>query len=41
MRYSLEPKYRNMYKAMAFCHLQENLEINMVKNKWMLQQKQE
>ena len=30
MRYSLEPKYR-IY-VMAFCHLQENLEINMVKN---------
>ena len=26
---------------MAFCHLQENLEIDMVKNSWKLQQKQE
>ena len=32
MRYSREPTYRNMYRDMAFCHLQENLEINMVKN---------
>ena len=31
MRYSLEPKYKNTYKIMAFCHLQE----------WILQQKQE
>ena len=26
---------------MTFCHLQENLEIDMVKNSWKLQQKQE
>ena len=26
---------------MAFCHFQENLEIDMVKNSWKLQQKQE
>ena len=32
MRYSAEPKYRNMLKVMAFCHLQEHLVINMVKN---------
>ena len=32
MRYSLERKHRNMYKDMAFCHLQENLEINMEEN---------
>ena len=34
MRYSLEPNYRRYVKGydMAFCCLQENLEINMVKN---------
>ena len=32
MRYSLEPRKKNMYKDMAFCHLQENLEVSMVKN---------
>ena len=32
MRYQLEPKYRKMYKAMTFYHLQENLEINMEEN---------
>ena len=33
MRYSLEPNYRRYVKGyMAFCHLPENLEINMVKN---------
>ena len=26
---------------MAFCHFQENLEIDMVKYSWKLQQKQE
>ena len=31
MRYSTEPKYRNTLKDMAFCHLQENLVISMVK----------
>ena len=31
MRYSLEPNIENMLKIMAFCHLQENLEINMLK----------
>ena len=31
MRYSLELNYRKYVKAIAFCHLQENLEINMVK----------
>ena len=31
----------NMYKVMGFCHLQENLEINTVKNSWILRQKQE
>ena len=30
MRYSLEPKYKKY--DMAFCHLQENLEINTAKN---------
>ena len=30
MGYSLEPKYRRYVQEMAFCHLQENLEINMV-----------
>ena len=38
MRYSLEPNVENMLKDMAFCHLQENLEI---KNLWMLQQRLE
>ena len=32
MRYSLEPLLEDMYKDMAFCHLQENFEINMAKN---------
>ena len=32
MRYSTEPKFRNILKDMAFCHLQENLVTNMVKN---------
>ena len=33
MRYSTEQKdLENMLKVMAFCHLQENLVINMVKN---------
>ena len=32
MRYSLEPKNIYMLKDMAFCHLLDNLEINMVKN---------
>ena len=33
MRYTLEPTYRRYVKKdMAFCHLQENLEINKVKN---------
>ena len=31
MRYQLEPARKNMLKNMAFCHLQENLEINTVK----------
>ena len=30
MRYSLEST-ENIYKDMGFCHLQENLEINMKK----------
>ena len=37
----LNQDIENMLKDMAFCHLQENLEINMVKNYWILQQKQE
>ena len=32
MRYSTEPKYRKYLKVMAFCHLQENLVTDMVKN---------
>ena len=32
MRYSTEPRKKNMLKDMAFCPLQENLEINMVKS---------
>ena len=31
----------NMLRDMAFCHLLENLVINMVKNEWIPQQKQE
>ena len=31
MKYSTEPKYRQYVKVVAFCHLQENLEINMIK----------
>ena len=38
MRYMYK---ENMYKVMAFCHLQENLEINMVNKQWILRQKQE
>ena len=30
-----------MLKDTTFCHLLENLMINMVKNSWILQQKQE
>ena len=30
-----------MYKVMVFCHLQEHFEINIVKDQWILQQKQE
>ena len=32
MRYLTEPKYRKYFKDIAFCNLQENLEINLVKN---------
>ena len=32
MRYSTEPKYRKCLKGYGFCHSQENLVINMVKN---------
>ena len=32
MRYSTEPRYKNTLKDMAFRYLQENLEINLVKN---------
>ena len=32
MRYQIEPKTENMYKDMAFCHLQENLKINIARN---------
>ena len=32
MRYSTEPSIENVLKVMDFCHLQENLVINMVKN---------
>ena len=31
MRYSTKPKYRKYVEGYAFSHLQENLEINMVK----------
>ena len=31
MRYSTEPSTENTLKDMVFCHLQENLVINMVK----------
>ena len=32
MRYSTQPKCRKYVKDMDFCHLQEDLVINMVKN---------
>ena len=32
MRYSLAPTYRRYVKGYGFCHLQENLEISMIKN---------
>ena len=32
MRYSTEPRFRKYVKGYVFCHLQENLVINMVKN---------
>ena len=32
MRYSTQPNLENTLKDRAFYHLQENLEINMVKN---------
>ena len=41
MRYSTEPRFRKYVKGYGFCHLQENLVINMVKNQWILQLKQE
>ena len=31
MRYSIEPRSKNMYKDMVLCLLQEILVINMVK----------
>ena len=31
MRYLTEPKYKNMLKNLTFCHLPENLVINMGK----------
>ena len=31
MRNSTQPKFRKYVKGYAFCHLQENLVINMVK----------
>ena len=31
MRYSTKPNLENVLKDTAFCHLQENLVINMVK----------
>ena len=33
--------HENMLKVMVFCHLQKSLVINMVKNQWILQLKQE
>ena len=39
MRYSTEPKFRKYVKGYGFCHLQENLVINMVKNSWIVQKK--
>ena len=41
MRYSTKPNLENVLKDTAFCHLQENLVINMVKNLWILEQKHE
>ena len=41
MRYSLEPKYKKYVQGYGFLSFEENLEINMVKNYWILQQKQE
>ena len=38
MTYSLEPTNRKYFEDMVFCHLQENLEIGLVKNWWILQQ---
>ena len=32
MRYSLEPRRRKYVEGLVFCHLQEHLEMNMVKN---------
>ena len=32
MRYSTESRKKNMLKDMRFCHLPQNLELNMVKN---------
>ena len=31
MSYSTEPRFTNTLKNMIFCHLQENLVINMIK----------
>ena len=38
MRHSTELKYRTTLKDMAFCRLQKNFVINMVKKEWILQQ---
>ena len=32
MGYSTQPKLRKYFKGYGFCHLQENLVVNIVKN---------
>ena len=36
MRYSTEPKFKKYVEGYGFCHLQENLTINMLTNWWIL-----
>ena len=41
MRYSTEPRFRKYVKGYSFLSFAKKLVINMVKNQWILQQKQE
>ena len=41
MRYSIDPKDRKYVEKYGFLSFAKKLTINMVKNQWTLQQKQE